>query len=90
MSESDTHNHSKIDAGAPTSRASLDESGERRTVKEDPASDSSITKGTPLLSDEQVAFYKARMASGFYRSEEVQKHISNRLTDAFSKDSSDD
>lgn len=34
------------------------------------------------LSEEQLAFYRARIESGFYRSSGVVKEIAERLTDA--------
>ena len=35
------------------------------------------------LSEEQVALYRSRLESGYYRSAAVLKHISERLTDEF-------
>jgi len=45
-----------------------------------PHDDDSSSEAAPL-SEEQLAFYKARLESGYYRSATVIKKIAERLTD---------
>ena len=45
----------------------------------DPASSSDSSDGP--LTDEQLAFYRRRLESGFYRTPDVQRRIAERVTD---------
>ena len=47
-----------------------------------PSVDDASSDQAPL-SDEQLALYRSRLESGYYRSAAVVKHIAERLSDEF-------
>lgn len=65
---------------APYPDVSLKDSDAARSP-DDSAAPAPPDRAAGPLTDEQMAFYRQRMESGFYRSDAVRRHIAERLAD---------
>lgn len=65
---------------APYPDISLKDSDEARSP-DDAHEPAPPDRSAGPLTDEQMAFYRQRIESGFYRSETVRRHIAERLAD---------